>query len=274
VSKLAFGARRLSTQGAIALLLCILTAAAGHAQTGRITGTVTDSAGGNPVPGVTIAVTGSRLAAVSADDGRYTISGVPAGTYRLEARRVGYQPIARTGVIVTAGATTTVDFRTQAAALHLQETVITGLVDPTSGTKVPFTVGRVTQEDIPVPPPSAVQAIQGKIAGVSILGPAQPGDEPTIQLRTPTSISKSTEPLVVVDGVILTSGTADLNSLDIESVEVVKGAAAASLYGSRAASGVIQIKTRRGNALASGQTQFTFRSEEGTSVLSHDVQRA
>ena len=85
--------------------------------------------------------------------------------------------------------------------------------------------------------------------------PAQPGDGISIQLRTPTSINKSNSPLIVVDGVILsnvTASSADLNSLDIESVEVVKGAAGASLYGSRAASGVIQIRTARGNALVAG----------------------
>jgi TonB-dependent SusC/RagA subfamily outer membrane receptor len=170
-----------------------------------------------------------------------------------------------------------VDFKVLSAALHLQETVITGVVDPTAGTKVPFTVGRVTAEDMPVPATNAVTSIQGKIAGVAIVPPAQPGDGISIQLRTPTRINKSTSPLIVVDGVILsnvTSSSADLNSLDIESIEVVKGAAGSSLYGSKAASGVIQIRTARGNRLASGQTQFTVRSEFGGSSMSRDVERA
>jgi TonB-linked SusC/RagA family outer membrane protein len=248
-----------------------------HAQGGRITGTVADSAAGYPVSGVSITIVGTTLGAVSSDDGRYTIPGVPAGSYVVEGRRVGYTPVRRTGVVVSAGQATTLDFKMQAAALHLQETVITGVVDPTAGTKVPFTVGRITKEDAPVPPTNAIAAIQGKIAGVSIVPPAQPGDGISIQLRTPSSINKSNSPLFVVDGVILsdiTASSADLNSLDIESVEVVKGAAGASLYGSRAANGVVQIRTARGAGLSLGQTQFTFRSEMGGSSMSRDVQRA
>jgi TonB-linked SusC/RagA family outer membrane protein len=203
--------------------------------------------------------------------GRYKFPGVPAGTFTLEASRLGYAPVTRSGVVVVEGQATKVDFTVQAAALHLQETVVTGVVDPTAGVKVPFTVGRVTKEDIPVPAMNAIGDIQGKIAGVTMVAPAQPGGEVSIQLRTPTSINKSNAPLIVVDGVILSSSTADLNSLDIESIEVVKGAAGASVYGSRAAAGVIQIRTSRGNGLALGQTQFTFRSEMGTSSLGHEV---
>jgi len=262
-----------------ALLFTLFAAATttARAQGGRITGTVSDSAAGFPVAGVNIAIVGRTQGGLSGDNGQYNITGIPAGTYTLEARRLGYTPARRAGVVVTAGQTTTVDFKVQSAALHLQETVVTGVVDPTSGTKVPFTVGRVTAEDMPVPPTNAVTAIQGKIAGVAMVPPAQPGDGISIQLRTPTSINKSTSPLIVVDGVILsnvTSSSADLNSLDIESIEVVKGAAGASLYGSKAASGVIQIRTARGAALASGQTQFTVRSEFGGSSMSRDVERA
>jgi TonB-linked SusC/RagA family outer membrane protein len=277
VSIIALGVRRLATGAALSLLFLLSITAAARAQNGRITGMVTDSAAGMPIAGVTIAVNGTRYAGITADDGRFIISNVPPGTYALEARRLGYAPVTRAGVVVTAGQATTVEFKTQTTVLHLQETVITGVVDPTAGTKVPFTVGRVTKEDIPVPPTNAVAAIQGKIAGVAIVPPAQPGDGISVQLRTPTSINKSNAPLIVVDGVILSdvdASSADLNSLDIESIEVVKGAAGASLYGSRAASGVIQIRTARGSGLSLGQTQFTVRSELGGSSLSNDVQRA
>jgi TonB-linked SusC/RagA family outer membrane protein len=241
---------------------------------GMIAGRVTDAAAAFPVAGVAIAIGGTNLSATTRDDGRYLFRAVPPGTYTLQARRLGYAPITRAGVIVVDGQTTNVDFTVQAAALNLQETVVTGVVDPTAGTKVPFTVGRVTKEDIPVPPTNAITAIQGKVAGVMMVPPAQPGSEVSIQLRTPTSINKSNAPLIVVDGVILSSNSPDLNSLDIESIEVVKGAAGASLYGSRAANGVIQIRTARGNGLALGQTKFTLRSELGTSSLGHEVQWA
>jgi len=264
---------RAATKLATALLILLSAAGAARAQ-GRVTGVVTDSGSSAPVSGVNITIVNSRLGAVTGDDGRYVINNVPAGTYMVEARRLGYAPIRKIGVVVTAGQPVTVDFRIQSAALHLQETVITGVVDPTAGTKVPFSVGRVTKDDAPVPPMNAVAAIQGKVAGVAVMPPAQPGGGVDVVLRTPTSINKGNSPLFVVDGVILTSSSADLNSLDIESVEVIKGAAASSLYGSRAAAGVIQIRTSRGNSLANGQTQFSFRSEMGTSTLAHDMPRA
>ena len=241
---------------------------------GSITGRVIDSTTGRAVPDVAIVVTGTEIGATSRDDGRYTLDQVPVGTHTLQARRLGYAPITRSDVVVTEGETTVVDFAVQAAALNLQATVITGVVDPTSGVKVPFTVGRVNSEDLPVPPTNAIAAIQGKVAGVTMVPPAQPGSDVSLQLRTPTSISKSNAPLIVVDGVILSSNTADLNSLDIESIEVVKGAAGASLYGSRAASGVIQIRTSRGSDVAPGETRFTLRSELGSSSLGHQVEWA
>ena len=97
-------------------------------------------------------------------------------------------------------------------------------------------------------------------------------------LRTPTSINKSNTPLIVVDGVILSqsfgASTADLESMNIESIEIVKGAAAASLYGSRAQAGVIQIRTSRGAGLADGRTQVTARSEIGTNQLAGKIRWA
>src|SRR5512133_4375792 len=134
----------------LVVILCV--SATANAHTGRITGIISDSAAGFPVSGVNAAVVGATRGAQSGDNGRYTIAGVPPGTYTLEARRLGYAPVRRQGVVVTAGQTATVDFKVVSAALHLQETVITGVVDPTAGTKVPFTVGKVSKEDLPVPP--------------------------------------------------------------------------------------------------------------------------
>ena len=238
---------------------------------GRITGVVLDSASGQPLSAVQVVITGTRLGGVTNDAGRFVIGNVPAGTVALETRRVGYRGGRIASVIVTAGGTTDVELRLKPIALTLEAVVTTGVVDPTSGTRVPFTVGRVNAEDAPVPAANAIETIQGKIAGVSVTPGGQPGSGTNILLRSPTSISKSTSPLIVVDGVIQTQSfagsSADLESMDIESVEVVKGAAAASLYGSRASSGVIQIRTKRGSSLASGATAITLRSEVGANSL-------
>ena len=266
-----------------ALLLGGVTPAPVQAQggaTGRVSGVVTDSATGQPLQAVQLFLSRgtTRLEARSSAEGRYLFPSVPAGTYGLEAIRLGYRRVLRANIAVTAGQTLPYDLKLAAAALNLQAIVTTGVVDPASGTRVPFSVGRVAAEDAPVPATNALETIQGKIAGVSVIPSGQAGSGTNIQLRTPTSISKSNAPLVVVDGVIQSqsfdAASADLQSMDIESVEVVKGAAAASLYGSRASAGVIQIRTRRGTGLAEGTTKFTVRSEFGSNELARTVKWA
>src|SRR5690606_34955330 len=96
----------------------------------------------------------------------------------------------------------TVNFSLRTSALTLDEIVATGVADPTSARRVPFTVGRVSGESLEAPPANAVSSIQGRISGVQSVTPAQPGAGINILLRTPTSISRSNTPLIVVDGVI------------------------------------------------------------------------
>ncbi len=279
-------ARHLVTTG-LAAAAFVGVAASAQAQatpTGRVAGTVRDTAEAEVLSGVTVSLlplgaraTG-RLDTRTDAEGRYAFPIVQPGTYVLEARRLGYQPYTRGGVVVAAGAVVNLDVAMSRASLSLQAVVSTGLVDPSSGTRVPFTVGRVTAEQAPVPATNALETIQGKIAGISVVPAGQAGSGTNIQLRTPTSINKSNSPLIVVDGVLQTDAfggaSADLQSMDIESMEVVKGAAAASLYGARAASGVIQIRTRRGSELSAGQTRFSARSEFGSNSLNNRVQWA
>ena len=253
--------------------------------TGRIVGTVADSASGRPLSSVLVTVNGTRLRAMTDDAGAFTIGAVPAGTHTLEVRRIGYQR-GSGAVTVTDGGTANVAIRLLAAPLSLEAIVTTGVVDPTSGTRVPFTVGRIDAENAPVPPTNAIEMIQGKVAGVTVIPSGQAGSGTNIMLRSPTSIYKSNAPLIVVDGVIVSSSasggnfssgasfggsTADLESLNIESIEVVKGAAAASLYGSRAQAGVIQIRTQRGSGLGDGVTRVSARSEVGMNSLAGKI---
>ena len=271
--RLAVPALRLAALRLAALLATPGVALAAQ-EVGRLTGTVTDSATGRPLGAVQISIAGTRLGVQTDDAGRFTLAAVPAGARTVEARRLGYVPVTR-AVQVPARGTATVTFAMRGAALNLQAVVTTGVVDPTSGTRVPFTVGRVSAEQLPVPPTNAVEALAGRVAGATVIPGGQPGSGISVQLRAPASISKSTQPLIVVDGVILAETTddptADLNALDIESVEVVKGAAAASLYGSRAANGVLQIRTRRGGGLADGRTQVIARSEFGANQIQNPI---
>ncbi|NLG63792.1 MAG: SusC/RagA family TonB-linked outer membrane protein [Candidatus Cloacimonetes bacterium] len=245
---------------------------------GTIVGRVIDEATQEPLASVQVYVVGTALNALTDGNGSYVINGVPAGLYTVEAQRIGYANATRENVSVPDGGTVTVNFEMSVTALTLDEIVATGVVDPTSARRVPFTVARVSGDALQVPVDNAVNSLQGKVAGANIVTSPQPGAGVNIVLRSPTSITKSNSPLIVVDGVILATtfgrSSADIDALDIESIEVVKGAAAASLYGSRAANGVIQIRTRRGTNLEEGQTRVTVRSEFGRSSIAGDMPRA
>lgn len=250
-------------------LALLLGAAPLAAQAGSVAGTVrTDT--GEPVAGVQVSLVGTTLGALTRANGQYLILQVPAGDHQVQVELIGYASVVRP-VTVRAGQTTTLNVTLTPEAIALQELVVTGVAGATRRAKVPFDVTQIRTEDLPVPSVSAGQAIQGKVAGAMVVqGSGRPGAAPSILLRGPTSINstgRDQEPLYIVDGVILGASMVDIDAMDIETIEVVKGAAAASLYGSRAANGVIQITTRRGTRIADDQVRYTARSEYGASSL-------
>ena len=263
--------------GLMTLVVMLGLASPAIAQTGQITGRVIDDQG-QALGSVQISLDGTSLGALSNQEGRFLLLNVPNGIYTVTAQHIGFAARHRTNIRIEAGGTAIVDFTMPMQALAMEGLVVTGVVDPIEGVKVPFTIGRISTENMAVPTTqSALASISGKVAGASVVrGSGQPGAGVSIMLRTPTSVFRSNTPMFVVDGVILSSQlggtTVDLESLDIESVEVVKGAAAASLYGSRAAAGVIQITTKRGRGLELDQTQVKFRSEFGMSGLPKEIE--
>lgn len=246
-------------------------------QTGSIGVTVTDRLSGEPIASAQVMVAGTQLGGLTDQNGRVLISGVPVGTHTLVVTFLGHSEGRRTGVNVQAATLTAVTFELEQIVLSLQEIVVTGTTDPTEGIKLPMTVSRVGMDQLQVPTTnSALAAMQGKIAGASIIrASGKPGTGVYIQLRSLTGFESDSSPLIVVDGVILgrsfSGTTADIESMDIESIEVIKGAAAAALYGSRAASGVVTITTNRGRNLPQNQTRFQYRTEIGSDVLASTV---
>ena len=253
-------------------LLILGIPALAEGQGATITGRVT-SEQGTPLEIATVYITELNLASTTDEQGRYTLT-VPAARVTgqsvvLRVRRIGHLATSRT-ITLTPGAQT-VDFSLRQDFNRLDEVVVTGVIgEGVERSKVPFSVGRVTAEDLPVPALDPIRALAGKVSGMRIAQTSgQPGSTPEIMLRGPTSLNASGRgqgPLIVVDGAILNVGNLEeLGALDIESVEVVKGAAGASLYGTRAANGVISIKTKRG-ATEDGVT-FSVRSEYGLSDI-------
>ncbi|MEO8334487.1 MAG: SusC/RagA family TonB-linked outer membrane protein [bacterium] len=255
---------------AIVALTVALPFARAQSQNAIITGKVT-SESGQPVEAANIYISDLSLSVGTNAAGNYTINvpslRVSGQKVNLRVRAIGHQSQLRLVTVVPG--TQTQNFTMQADINRLSEVVVTGVVEGTERSKVPFSVGRITAEDLPVPALDPIKALAGKVAGLRIAQTSgQPGSSPEIQLRGPTSINASGRgqgPLIIVDGAILNVGSPEeLGGLDIESVEVVKGAAGASLYGARAANGVITIRTKRGSSGSDG-IKFSARSEYGIS---------
>lgn len=265
--------RSVQTIAAFVLLSCLARDALAQT-TGTITGTVRNAADSSVIAGAQVSIPELRIGQITNDAGRYVLSNVPAGTHTVAVRYIGYDPAQRENVSVVAGQSARVDFALRTKVMTLSDVIVTGVTEATSRAMVPFTVASLNAEAMPVPPAAAVAALQGRIAGVRMVQGTQPGSgvaSNSIILRTPTSINRTTSPLIVVDGAILTENSVDISSLDIQSMEVVKGAAAASLYGSRAAAGVIQIRTARGSQIEQGRTRFIVRSEYGNNSIMREI---
>jgi len=251
--------------------LIALPAASAQAQNAVLTGKVLSDVGA-PLEAANVLIVELAVSVRTNAQGQYSIT-IPAARVQgqavaLRVRAIGYQQ-GVLGIRVTAGSQTH-DFELKKDINRLSEVVVTGSMEGTERAKVPFSVGRVTSEDLPVPALDPIRALEGKVGGLRIgQTSGQPGTTPEILMRGPTSINatgRSQAPMIIVDGAIQRVGSLDeIGGLDIESVEVVKGAAGSSLYGSSAANGVIIIKTKRG-ANTDG-IKWTFRSEGGISDL-------
>ena len=253
--------------GVAALVAFVANAATAQAQGAVITGRVVSDAG-MPLQGANAFIPEMNLSVGSNEQGRYTIN-IPAGrvqgqTVTLRIRSIGFQPVARP-LTISAG-TQTIDFTLKTDVNRLAEVVVTGVTGATEQKMLPFTVSKVDESSMPVKTSDPLQQLQGKVPGAQIVtSNGRPGAQAAVLLRGPKSINASGRgqgPLYIVDGVIISGGLPDLNAQDIESVEVVKGAAAASLYGSRAGNGVIQITTKRGRETDAG-VRFGVRTEYG-----------
>ena len=255
-------------------IACFITMPLG-AQDAVIRGRVTGPTG-EPLGGANVLVANTNTGAVTAANGTYTLT-IGATAVRgqqviLTARYIGHKPVTRT-VTLSAGEQQQ-DFTLASDPLRLEEIVVTGGAEATDRRKLGFTVGAVSNEQMTaVPGENAVEALQGKISGVRLVPQsAQPGSEPAIRLRGATSISGRQDPLYIVDGVIARYGIADIAPEDVERIEVVKGAAASSLYGSNGANGVVQIFTKRGTTLPEGSMQATVRAEAGVNNMPRRMQ--
>src|SRR3989440_3116090 len=257
-----------------ALALSFASASAAWAQDAVVRGKITSDRG-EPVSGASVMVEELRLGATTNATGDYSLV-VPGARVRgqqvvVRARGIGFKPNSK-AITLTAGEQT-LDLTLAYDVNLLEAVVVTGVQEATEQVKVPFTVSRVDVSQLPVPAANPLAQLQGKVPGANIVSASgRPGAQPAIILRGPTSINASgrgQDPLYIVDGVIINGSLPDFNPNDIESIEVVKGAAGASLYGARAGNGVINITTKSGRRASEGVT-FSVRSEGGVSDIERD----
>jgi len=246
----------------IVLLLCAFALPA-IAQQRTISGKVTDDQS-QGVPGISVLIKGTTQGTTTSIDGGYSLSATDNAT--LVFQGIGY-----TTQEIVVGASNTIDVSLVTDNQMLGEVIVTGTADGMVKEKVPFGISTIDQKLIQqVPGVDAGQALQGKIAGVTVVQGAGPSGAPSIRFRGATQLTASNAPLILIDGVITDGSIGDINSEDIYRIEAVKGASGASLYGSRAGNGVLQIITRRGQGLQSGDMRVTFRNEFGSSSTIKD----
>ncbi|HET7550883.1 MAG TPA: SusC/RagA family TonB-linked outer membrane protein [Gemmatimonadaceae bacterium] len=227
----------------VAALVLASAAQASAQANGEVTGTVVDSATGQPLNGAQVLIRGTKLGTAANDAGRFTISNVPAGQAVVRVQRIGYAPGERT-ITMTPGGQVTVNFSLQAQAVVLKEVVAVGY-----GTQrreeITSAVSSVTSDEFTeAPARDAASLIAGKMPGLAVATPTgDPTEGTEIMLRGVTTLDGPTDPLVLVDGV-----PGDLNTVaprDIASISVLKDASAAAIYGSRASNGVILVTTKK-----------------------------
>lgn len=264
-----------------AALATVASVAAGQGGGTTISGRVTSEAG-VPLAGANVFIVGMNVGSQTNDDGRYSFL-VPAGraagqTATLSARVIGYT--ARTAAVtLTPGTTITQNFALPINPLRLGEVVVTGAGTTSTRERLGNVINTVDSSLVRrSAETNVVAALAGKAPGVQVrVATGEPGGSASIRIRGFTTIQGTGQPLFVVDGVpidnstdvttfstggvVSTNRASDINPNDIESIDILKGAAASAIYGARASAGVVLITTKSGR---SGRTQYTLRSDNTT----------
>lgn len=265
------------------------------AQGGIIVGRVTDARSNEAVAGVAIEVEGTRLGAIADDEGRYRIVNIPAGSRTIVARRLGFSAMRRT-VTVVGEQQVTVDFALERSVVALDQVVVTGTAGGEQRRSVGQSVATINAGDAlsKSAAPDLGSLLNARAPGVVISQPTgRLGAGPSIQIRGRSSIGLGNSPIIYIDGVRVNNATASgpvavsgglagqnsqvggrLNDIvpeDIESIEVIKGPAASTLYGTEASSGVVQIITKRGSSGA--RPQFAMQVQGGSLYFRDDEGR-
>ena len=239
----------------------------------QITGTVRDQATGSPVANAQVFIEALGTGVLTQASGQYLLLGVPAGTHTVTVTSLGYRTETN-DVTVSEGGTGVLDFIVSAEALQLDEILVTGTATGSRAREIGNAIGRLDASVAEVQPIiNLSDLLRGRMPGVVIQqGSGDVGTASTIKIRGSSTMRRVNDgPLIYIDGVRasnrMESGGRDVSRIDdldpamIESLEVIKGPAAATLYGTEAANGVINITTKKG---AVGEAQWNFTMRQGS----------
>ncbi len=247
---------------ALVAMLCLgQTTLAQSRQT--IKGVIKDARNKEPIPGAMIRLSGTTIGVASDVNGAYTLNAsVADGSYSITVTYTGYRPVTRQVTLSQSPVTLNVELSED--ALSLNEVVVTGTGAATSKKQLGNAISTVSAKDLENSVATSIdQALAGKVAGAQISqNSGNPAGGISVRLRGNSSISGSSDPLYIVDGVIVNNSSSelvdlggysqnrlvDINPADIDRIEIIKGAAGAAIYGSRASNGVVQIFTKRGKS--------------------------
>ena len=249
-------------------------------ETGRIAGRVTDAASGAPISEAQVYIPASGIGTITRSNGTFVILQVAAGTHEIRAERIGLTAVTQQ-VTVTAGEVTEVNFQLSTQALGLDEIVVTGTAGAARRREIGNSVSQINTADLPNRPESMMDLLKAAAPGVEVssIG-GELGQGSQIRLRGNGSVSMSNQPLIYIDGVRMQnelfpvviapggprsahdtpSPLASVAPQDIERIEIIKGSAATTLYGTEASAGVIQIFTKKGS---SGAPVWTVETQQG-----------
>jgi TonB-dependent starch-binding outer membrane protein SusC len=260
--------------------------AASSQQLGQVRGRVSD-ANGAPLADVQVFLVGANLGSLSRTNGAFVIVSVPAGQYELRAERIGLTAVSKQ-ITVAAGQAIEESFTLVPQALGLDEIVVTGTAGAARRREVGNLVTQINTVDIPDRPTQVTDLLMANGSGIEITGAGggETGQGVLIKLRGANSINTNKPPIIIIDGVRLMEENfarvaspdyrggrgnnnypSPLNSInpnDIERIEIIKGPAASTLYGTEASNGVIQIFTKRGTNRA---PSWTVEIQDGTSWM-------
>lgn len=268
----------------LSLLVLVPITAAAQA-TGSIRGRVLSDTK-RPLTGATVFIVGTNRGGMTNPQGEFVIANVPVGVQTVRVQMIGFARSDRS-VTVAAGQAATVDFELATQALSLDEVVVTGTAGAARKREVGNSIGQIKMSDVVEPVANVDQLLQSRSPGVVVTeGSGMSGSGSQIRLRGTVSVSQSNQPLIYVDGVrikgdaykknvppgdfsgrsgnVTASPLSDIDPADIDRIEIIKGAAATTLYGTEASAGVIQIFTKRGVA---GAPRWNVGLEQGFNRL-------